>query len=188
MASSLLGLVLCTCLIIFFAATNTSVEAAMQFKVGGHLGWHEPGPNNTEFYIQWAEMNRFQIGDSLVFEYQNDSVLTVEKMDYFNCDSSDPITAFDNGKSTLNLDRPGAFYFISGTDDHCNNGQKLLVEVMHPHPIPKFPPSISLPPEGFSPVASSPSYTIEVSASMVLSPIFMCPLASLASVMMLLAP
>lgn len=60
---SLLGL-LCNCMIVFLAATS-SVEAAREFKVGDDLGWHEPGPNNTAFYSQWAAKNRFQVGDSL---------------------------------------------------------------------------------------------------------------------------
>lgn len=115
-----------------------------------------------------------------VFEYENDSVLTVEEMDYINCDASNPITEFTNGKSTLNLDRSGAFYFISGTDDHCIKGQKLLVEVMAPHQVPKSPPpETSIAPEGFSPMlAPSPSYdsdgTIDAvsSSSMLLSSTF----------------
>lgn len=111
-----------------------------------------------------------------VFEYENDSVLTVEKLDYFSCETSSPITEFTNGKSTLDLDRSGPFYFISGTDDHCNHGQKLLVEVMAPHdhpiPISDAPaPSTSLPPQQpFSPSwPPSPSYhtgdTIQVASS-----------------------
>ncbi|XP_029129122.1 early nodulin-like protein 1 [Cajanus cajan] len=178
--------VLCTCVIVFMAATN-SVEASVQFKVG----WHVPAPNNTEFYIKWAEKNRFQIGDALVFEYQNDSVLSVEKWDYINCDASNPITAFDNGKSTFNLDRPGDFYFISGTDYHCNNGQKLVVDVMHPHPIPKSPPPISLPPQSFPPMAPPPSddsSEVPSSASTLLTTIVMSSLVTFVSVMMLLAP
>lgn len=62
--ASLFG-VLCTSMIIFLGATDTLVEAAREFKVGDHLGWHEPGPNNTAFYSQWAAKNRFQVGDSL---------------------------------------------------------------------------------------------------------------------------
>ncbi|XP_027343433.1 early nodulin-like protein 1, partial [Abrus precatorius] len=187
------------CLIIFLASTNTTVEAARHFKVGGQFGWHEPPLNETDFYSEWAERNRFQVGDFLgnlnqftchifvyaVFEYQNDSVLSVERWDYVDCNSNDPITSFDNGKSTFNLDRPGAFYFISGTGNHCKNGQKLLVEVMSPHPIPKSPPSISLPPEGFSAMAPSPSYSLEASASVVLSSISMSPFVTFGIVMLL---
>lgn len=47
------------------ATTFTWVQSAKQFQVGGRLGWREPEPNNTAFYTQWAERNRFQIGDSL---------------------------------------------------------------------------------------------------------------------------
>ncbi|KAL2332341.1 hypothetical protein Fmac_019922 [Flemingia macrophylla] len=182
--------VLCTYVITFMAASNTCVvEAGMQFKVGGSFGWHVPAPDNIEFYIKWAETNRFQVGDALVFEYQNDSVLSVEKSDYMNCDASNPITAFDNGKSTFNLDRPGDFYFISGTDDHCNNGQKLVVDVMHPHPILKSPPPISLPPQGFPPMTPPPSDDVSSelssSASMLLSTIFMSSLFTFVTVMLL---
>ena len=53
-------------LIIFLATTNnTCVEAARQFKVGDHFGWRVPDPNDAAFYTQWAERNRFQVGDSL---------------------------------------------------------------------------------------------------------------------------
>ncbi|OIW03803.1 hypothetical protein TanjilG_30079 [Lupinus angustifolius] len=189
--------ILCTCLIIFMAAKNTCVvEAGRQFKVGDHLGWHEPVPSNDVFYIQWAERNRFQVGDSLLFEYQNDSVLSVEKTDYLNCNASNPITAFDNGKSIMNLDRPGPFYFISGTQDHCTNGQKLLVEVMSQHPIPKSSPSpsISLPPQVSSQMSPSPSPyasddsfgdSTSASASVVSGPVPMVSLVTFAIVLML---
>lgn len=180
--------VLCNCVLIFLAAVTTTVEASRQFQVGDHLGWRVPDQNNTAFYTQWAQTNRFQIGDSLgiilfflsflllafvthifflfyaVFVYQNDSLLTVEKYDYFNCDTTEPITTFTNGKSTLNLDRSGAFYFISGTLDHCNHGQKLLVEVMAPHPIPALspPPTISIPPQvSISPAMAPSPYSSE---------------------------
>ncbi|KAE9600461.1 hypothetical protein Lal_00046191 [Lupinus albus] len=196
MASSFLN-IMCTCLVIFLVATNTCVvEAGRQFKVGDHLGWHEPVPSNAVFYIQWAERNRFQVGDSLMFEYQNDSVLSVEKTDYLNCNASNPITAFDNGKSIMNLDRPGPFYFISGIEDHCTNGQKLLVEVMSQHPIPKSSPSpsISHPPQGssemspsLSPYASDDSLgdSTSVSSSLVLGPVPMGSLVTFVIVLML---
>ncbi|XP_061367551.1 early nodulin-like protein 7 [Gastrolobium bilobum] len=176
--ASLFG-VLCTFMMVFLATTDTSVEGAREFRVGDHLGWHEPDSNNTAFYTQWAARNRFQVGDSLVFEYQNDSVLVVEKWDYFHCDSSDPIIAFDNGNSTLTLERSGFFYFVSGDDDHCQNGQKLIVEVMSPHPIYSSPPSISIPPEGSSAMAPSlSSHGLRLSASMVLGSVFMALLAT----------
>ncbi|XP_020965081.1 mavicyanin-like [Arachis ipaensis] len=111
------------CVILFIMLCTT---ASREFKVGDHFGWRVPDPTDTSFYTHWAERNRFQVGDSLVFEYENDSVLSVEEWDYFHCDASNPITAFDNGKSILNLDSPGAFYFISGTAHHCSRGPHYL--------------------------------------------------------------
>lgn len=37
---------------------------SIEFTVGGSKGWHVPDPNEVH-YNQWAENNRFQIGDSL---------------------------------------------------------------------------------------------------------------------------
>lgn len=73
------------------------------------------------------------------FEYKNDSVLRVKKWGYYHCDTSKPIIAYNNGKSIFKLDGPGPYYFISASLNHCKNGQRLLVEVMHPHPSPPSP-------------------------------------------------
>ncbi|KAG7014059.1 Early nodulin-like protein 1, partial [Cucurbita argyrosperma subsp. argyrosperma] len=127
--------------------------AAFEFKVGDEMGWQLPKPNNSEFYSYWASINRFQIGDSLSFEYNNDSVVMVEKWDYYHCNSSDPILSFDNGKGVIKLDRAGAFYFISGFPDHCKNGQRLLVQVLSP-PLPDL---IGPSPEAYDDDAPSPS-------------------------------
>lgn len=111
------------------------------------------------------------------FEYNNDSVLVVDKYDYYHCNTTDPITAFSDGnRAVVKLDRPGPFYFISGAPDHCNNGQRLLVDVMSPHqrhPIAPSPPSVAFPPEtdkqGPSP---SPSTSSGVVVSATLSSVF----------------
>ncbi|BAT98484.1 hypothetical protein VIGAN_09214300 [Vigna angularis var. angularis] len=148
-------------LCVVLAVMNSAAKiAAREFKVGGDSGWHEPAPNDTAFYNQWASTNRFQVGDSLVFEYQNDSVVNVERWEYFHCDSNNPIGAFDDGNSTVILGSPGMFYFISGTEDQCQKGEKLMVEVMSPR---------SLPSQAFSPLPLSHSHASRVSDSMLLS-------------------
>lgn len=135
--------------------------------------------------------------DHAAFEYQNDSVLQVEKWDYYHCDGSDPITAFDNGKSIILLDTSGPFFFISGTHDHCINGQRLIVDVMSPHPIAASPPSIPSASSAPSPqqeedpsesqLGPSPSshMSSRVSGSGVLSSDFMAVLVTLVVMMML---
>lgn len=96
------------------------------------------------------------------FVYDKDSVMEVDKWGFYHCNGSDPITAFDNGNSTLNLDRPGLFYFISGSNEHCTSGQRLIVEVMHIH----HHGNASMPPS-MSPLSATPSAS---AASSLLSP------------------
>ncbi|KAI8013616.1 Early nodulin-like protein 2 [Camellia lanceoleosa] len=91
----------------------------------------QPSDNHTAFYDQWAATNRFLVGDSLRFEYKNDSVLVVDKCGYFHCNISNPISIFNNGNNTVvSLDKPGPMYFVSGDPDHCKNGQRLVIQVM----------------------------------------------------------
>ena len=89
------------------------------------------------------------------FVYDKDSVMEVDKWGFYHCNASDPITAFDNGNSTFYLDRPGLFYFISGSNAHCTSGQRLIVEVMHIHHHNHH--DASLPPSMSPLSASSPS-------------------------------
>ncbi|WCJ40837.1 early nodulin-like protein 7 [Euphorbia peplus] len=150
------------CFLIFLVSV---VDAAKVFKVGGELGWHEPGGKNPKFYTEWAENNRFRIGDSLLFEYQNDSVVEVEKWGYYHCNTSGSIVHFNNGRSTINLEKSGLFFFISGAPNHCRNGQRLIVDVMGLHHQRSSPPSIANPPESYLAPSESPQSTLEHSSS-----------------------
>ncbi|XP_062088361.1 early nodulin-like protein 7 [Humulus lupulus] len=171
--------VLCTWMVISLVLiiNAPTLEALKEFKVGDELGWMVPSAKNeTSLYNQWAARNRFRIGDSLVFEYQNDSVVLVEKWGYYHCDASKPIIAFNNGNSTVMLDRSGLFYFISGSPDHCRNGQRMIVDVMSPHR--RHPLSPAVPPEPF-PAAHAPAHSAAVLASVTLGSIVMAPVALL---------
>ncbi|XP_057765460.1 early nodulin-like protein 5 [Salvia miltiorrhiza] len=125
-------------LFIFFSA---SVVAGFQFDVGGKTGWMKPTGKEPESYNQWAAVNRFHIGDTLYFKYQNDSVLVVTAADYLNCNTSNPISNFRDGPTVFEFDRSGFFYFISGRLDHCRSGQKLIIRVMHPSEAPSPSPA-----------------------------------------------
>lgn len=53
---------------------------ATEFKIGGAKGWTVPNDPSEVHYNQWAENNRFQIGDSLgklSFNYPEPPFLTV---------------------------------------------------------------------------------------------------------------
>ncbi|PIN24178.1 hypothetical protein CDL12_03082 [Handroanthus impetiginosus] len=94
-----------------------------------------PASLAAEEFKVGALKQRFHIGDSLRFEYKNDSVLMVDKWGYYDyhCDLSHPISVFKDGNMVVNLERPGPVYFVSGDPDHCKNGQRLMVEVIAPH-------------------------------------------------------
>ncbi|KAB2605621.1 GTPase-activating protein GYP1-like [Pyrus ussuriensis x Pyrus communis] len=131
-----------------------------KFYVGGKEGWVV---NPFQSYSLWAEKNRFNINDTLHFKYKkgSDSVLVVNKDDYFSCNTQNPIQKLDGGDSDFTLDRSGPFYFISGQNGNCQKGQKLLVIVLAPrHPKPPVlpPPTTSptAPPQPYHPPAASP--------------------------------
>ncbi|KAJ8478898.1 hypothetical protein OPV22_022625 [Ensete ventricosum] len=102
---------------------------AYEFHVGGSHGWVE---HPHEKYNGWAERNRFQVNDTLLFKYKpgKDSVLLVTEAAYKSCDVTNPIQSYTDGNSVFKFDRSGPFFFISGADDHCKRGQRLIVVVL----------------------------------------------------------
>ncbi|KAI4363840.1 hypothetical protein MLD38_020007 [Melastoma candidum] len=110
-----------------------------EFVVGGKDGWVS---RPSECYNHWAERNRFQVNDTLLFKYGkgNDSVLVVSKNDYYTCNTANPIQSLADGNSIFRFDRSGPFYFISGIPDHCNAGQRLPIVVLAIRPPTAAPP------------------------------------------------
>ncbi|KAL9346064.1 hypothetical protein Peur_060917 [Populus x canadensis] len=140
----------------------SSSVAYNSFYVGGKDGWVI---NPSESYHHWAERNRFQVNDSLVFKYNkgSDSVLRVTKDDYNSCNTKKPLKTMDSGSSVFQFDKSGPFFFISGNEDNCRKGQKLIVVVLAVRTkqtsTPAYPPAISPKapsPEGHNP-AQAPS-------------------------------
>uniref|UniRef100_A0A7N0U375 Phytocyanin domain-containing protein n=1 Tax=Kalanchoe fedtschenkoi TaxID=63787 RepID=A0A7N0U375_KALFE len=106
---------------------------SFQFKVGGDKGWIKPPDNRTEVYNNWAREIRFQVGDTVYFEYVNESVLVVNAAHYNACSVNDPISKHADGETVVELDRQGYFYFISGKPGRCEAGQRLIIDVMAEH-------------------------------------------------------
>ncbi|CAN6479770.1 unnamed protein product [Victoria cruziana] len=134
---SQVSLLLCAAVVLL--GRGSLLAAGFQFRVGGSRGWIEPTGNDTGMYNDWAAENRFHVGDSVYFEYRNDTVLVVDGDDYGTCDGSYPIFKFKDGHTTFTFDRFGFFYFISGNLTHCLNGQRLIVRVMHVLPSSPAP-------------------------------------------------
>ncbi|XP_010254008.1 PREDICTED: mavicyanin [Nelumbo nucifera] len=167
------------------------IVTATEFKVGETLGWRLP-INDTQVYSQWAANNRFRVGDSLYFEYEEDSVLVVNKWGYYHCNTSKPIVAYNNGKTVIKLDRTGPFYFISGAPDHCKDGQRVVVNVLALRPSPPSPPSAALPPQSHAADSPSPSPLASSSSGFSVAltsiPIVVALTASISSLAWVIAP
>uniref|UniRef100_A0A0D9V6M3 Phytocyanin domain-containing protein n=1 Tax=Leersia perrieri TaxID=77586 RepID=A0A0D9V6M3_9ORYZ len=123
--------------VVACVVASVSSASALVFKAGGGTGeWHVPqqasGNGNVSAYNQWAEHNRFRVGDGIAFNYQpgNDSVLLVDKNAYDACDVSSPVDRFADGNTVFTFTRSGPYYFISGNKDNCNRNEKLIVVVM----------------------------------------------------------
>ncbi|KAF5460984.1 hypothetical protein F2P56_020815 [Juglans regia] len=118
------------------------LSEAYKFYVGGRDGWVS---YPSESYSHWTGRNRFKVDDKLVFKYKKgtDSVLVVNKDDYDKCNTKNPIKKLEDGDSEFNLDRSGPFFFISGNEQNCEKGQKLIVTVLSVRHNNKYPPPSS---------------------------------------------
>ncbi|XP_020587964.1 early nodulin-like protein 3 [Phalaenopsis equestris] len=120
-------------LVVFLAFSSIMITEAKEFVVGGKPNsWKIPSSSSADSLNQWAESNRFQVGDYLVWNYdaEKDSVLQVTKTDYLTCNITSPIAEHKDGDTKLRLRRSGAHYFISGVEGACVKGEKLLVVVL----------------------------------------------------------
>ncbi|XP_031126611.1 early nodulin-like protein 1 [Ipomoea triloba] len=123
------------------------LSEAHTLYVGGKDGWVLQPCDGLN---HWAGENRFQINDTLIFRYEKgeDSVLVVNKKDYYQCNKTSPIDNLTDGNSSVTLTRSGEFFFISGQADNCEKGQKLIIIVMspqHPKPPTVIPPPLPSP-------------------------------------------
>ncbi|KAG8365048.1 hypothetical protein BUALT_Bualt18G0062500 [Buddleja alternifolia] len=147
-----------------------------EFKVGGSEGnWTVPSDPKSAIYNQWAEKNRFQIGDTLLFVYaaDKDSVLHVTKDDYTNCNTAAPLEKFTDGHTVIKFNESGPHYFISGVADKCQKNEKVHVIVMAdrnkaPAEVPPPSKESSPPHNGGSSIVASAIATI-VCSSLVLA-------------------
>ncbi|KAI3766585.1 hypothetical protein L2E82_16649 [Cichorium intybus] len=159
-----------TSVALIFLTFTIATVAAKEFLVGDDVGWRIPASNETELYTVWASRRRFHIGDSLRFQYKNDSVVLTVKWLFHHCDASQPISIFTDGDTVINLERTGRYFFISGHSDRCNKGQKMMVNVMKRHqflPSSATPPTISPSPSQLYGSGASSDFGPAVSVSVV---------------------
>ena len=155
------------------------------------VGWEEP--LSSQWYSRWISsslssfwfvcflcfffpmvswVDDYEWRRFAVFKYEKgqNSVLVVNREDYYKCNVENPINKYTDGNTEFKLDRSGSFFFIGGNADYCQKGQRLIVVVLAvrnesqtPTPTPSVPgnpPLLSPPsesPEGSPSPASSPA-------------------------------
>ncbi|KAJ4729030.1 mavicyanin-like [Melia azedarach] len=145
LAKSMLAFLLMTTLV--------GVSLGAVHKVGDSAGWTIMG--NID-YDKWAASKDFHVGDTIVFEYDNQfhNTKQVTLQDFQSCNALSPIAAYATGSDSIILKTPGHYYFLCGYPGHCEAGQKLDIMVTPPSPRPT-----SASPRPAAPYASSPSAT-----------------------------
>ncbi|CAK9149422.1 unnamed protein product [Ilex paraguariensis] len=110
-------------LLLLLAAPATY---AVQHVVGGSSGW-----TNSGDYATWAAGEKFNVGDTLLFNYDSShSVDQVNQNDYDNCATGNALQSYNGGQTTITLKSPGSIYFICPSFGHCGGGMKLSVNVV----------------------------------------------------------
>ncbi|XP_047339450.1 early nodulin-like protein 1 [Impatiens glandulifera] len=121
-------------LLLLSILTIINLSNCKEILIGGKPdAWIEPTSSDQSNFLNiWAQKSRFQIGDSILWNYDGDkdSVLEVNKRDYITCNTSNPIEVHKDGDTKVKLERSGPFYFISGAQGHCEKGQKVIIVVM----------------------------------------------------------
>ncbi|KAF8670508.1 hypothetical protein HU200_050527 [Digitaria exilis] len=134
-----------------------------RYTVGGPDGWRVPPPEVKErYYSDWAANITFYVDNTLEFVYKDDTVIRVGKAGYYHCNETIPGTRPRDGTTVFVLDAPGPAYFASANLDHCNMGQRLMIDVLDPAasgqpPAPSPWSSPPVPAGPWSPPAMSPA-------------------------------
>ncbi|XP_050386104.1 cucumber peeling cupredoxin-like [Argentina anserina] len=166
-------------LLITLTASSSSAAPApspvtkyVNHTVGGSIGWYFNSTSNTSFtnYSSWAASQTFNLGDYLIFNTENQTVIDTQNATAYRIctadDTSDEGTFVwgDNslGKKTIvvPLVTEGANYYFSGNGDgeQCQQGMAFAIEVGHGLGLPPIlnqpPPPPYTPPPAFSPPGS----------------------------------
>ncbi|CAK7341491.1 unnamed protein product [Dovyalis caffra] len=140
-----------------------TLAVATEHIVGDDKGW------TVNFnYTAWASGKVFQVGDTLVFNYQPPhNLFKVDGDGFKNCVPSGEPTI--SGHDIITLKSPGKKWYICGIGNHCSElGQKLVINVVGseaPAPTPAAPatPTAPAPPNAAYGLAAS-CYQIFVAA------------------------
>ncbi|CAN8274866.1 unnamed protein product [Cochlearia groenlandica] len=129
----------CIVVVIMCFMILLGCSSAKVYKVGDSKGW-----TTKDEYRSWVRNKVFHVGDSLVFDYDqnvNDVNHVSTALDYVSCNSLSPKTVYNTGHDVVTFKEPGRYYFITSNHIQCVKGLKLDVLV-----IPAPSRTVSLPP------------------------------------------
>ncbi|KAI3911816.1 hypothetical protein MKX01_038258 [Papaver californicum] len=118
-------LVFVTAFALLHQATSDDID------VLGTSGWQVPTGGNDQEYRTWAAGRKFEVGDTLVFNFPTGAhdVATVSKEDYDSCTAPNENSIIRQGPARIPLNKAGQYYFICTIGPHCTEGQKLAINV-----------------------------------------------------------
>ncbi|XP_031488668.1 mavicyanin [Nymphaea colorata] len=129
---------LAVCFILL--CTITFTLCGQYHMVGDSGGWTV----GTTNYTSWSASKSFQVGDNILFQYNNKfhNVVQVTRSSYHSCNTSSPLAVHSTGNDTFLVNSRGHYFFICGFPGHCEGGQKVDIRVTHDFaPPPSLPPS-----------------------------------------------
>ncbi|WZZ05270.1 hypothetical protein YC2023_091191 [Brassica napus] len=118
------------------------------YKVGNSQGWKVY--DEIDFYNKWSEEKQFHVGDTLLFEYDNEVNDVYEisgDLEFITCDPTSPVAVHKTGQDLVRLTKSGVHYFVTSHSGYCEAGLKLQVIV---GPLPEavafssFPKKVDL--------------------------------------------
>ncbi|KAJ6912931.1 cucumber peeling cupredoxin-like [Populus alba x Populus x berolinensis] len=117
--------------IVFLIIAVALLEGATSettYKVGDDDGWRVP--QNKSYYESWAGDQKFEVGDSLEFNWTDthDVLEVTTKTDYDACVITNG-TPNNTNPVTIKLTKNGTFYYICTIGKHCVSGQKVTIVV-----------------------------------------------------------
>ncbi|XP_057804971.1 mavicyanin-like [Salvia miltiorrhiza] len=129
-------------LLVLMVMICGNCSAGEVHKVGESSGWTNINLAPS-YYKSWTASKRFQVGDTILFEYNKEfhNVVRVTHKNFNACNTSAPYAAWGSGNDSFTIRRPGHYYFICGVPNHCWAGQKVDIRVAQHSPGPRPTPS-----------------------------------------------
>ncbi|XP_007013490.2 PREDICTED: stellacyanin [Theobroma cacao] len=118
--------------LLIVAMTFLEGAIAADYTVGDDYGWDVPPNNSSDFYASWANRFEFKIGDVAVFNWTGDhtAAQVTNKADFDSCNKSGAgIRLIGEAGVRVPITWEGFHYFICTVDSHCEQGQKVALNV-----------------------------------------------------------